>query len=54
MDIIQVSIFQMLRWMLPQRDLWIACKYGAVQMDASTVGLVAAHENTCQFRWMLL
>ena len=46
--------FQMFRWMFPQRDLWIAHEQGAVQMDASTEGLVAAYEHTAWFRWMLL
>ena len=35
----------MFRWMLPQRDMWIACEHGGVQMDASTGGLVAACEH---------
>ena len=36
--------------MLPQRDLWIACEHGGVQMATSTEGLVAACEHTLQFR----
>ena len=35
----------MFRWMFSHRDMWIACKYGGVQMDASTEGLVATHEK---------
>ena len=38
-------IFQIFKWMLPQRDLWIACEYSGVQMDASTEGLVAVCEH---------
>ena len=34
------------RWMLSQRDLWIACEHGEVQNDASTEGFVAAYEHT--------
>ena len=41
MVIIQVLKFQMFRWMLPQREMWIAHEHGGVQMDASTEGLVA-------------
>ena len=33
-NLIQVLVFQMFRWMLPQRDLCIACEHGGVQMDA--------------------
>ena len=35
----------MFRSMLPQGDLWFAYEHGGVQMDASTEGLVAAHEH---------
>ena len=45
MSLIQVLVFQMLRWMLLQKDLWIACECGGIQMDASTEGLVAACEH---------
>ena len=44
--LIQVLIFQMFRWMLPQRGLWIACEHGGVQMDASKEGLVDTCEHT--------
>ena len=46
MGLIQVLAFQMFKWMLPQRDLWIEHEHGGFQMDASTEGLVAAHEHT--------
>ena len=27
-------VFQMFRWMFPQKDMWIACGHGGVHMDA--------------------
>ena len=54
MGLKQVLKFQMFRWMLPQRDLWIAHEHGGVQVDASTEGLIAACEHILSFRWMLL
>ena len=33
-NLIQVLVFQMFRWMLPKKDLSIACEQGGVQMYA--------------------
>ena len=44
-SLIQVLTFQMFRWMLPQRDFWIACEHDGVQMESSTEGIVVTHEH---------
>ena len=36
----------MFRWMLPQRNLWIAHEHGGFKIDASTEGLIASHDDT--------
>ena len=52
-NLIPLLVFQMFRWMLPQRDLWIAHEHGGAQMDALQRGLVDPHEHTTWFKWML-
>ena len=37
------DIIQVLKNLDVQRDFWIACEHGGVQMDASTDGLVVPH-----------
>ena len=46
MGITYMLKFQMFKWMLQQRDLWIALEHGGGQMDAFKEGLVAACEHT--------
>ena len=44
-NVIKVLRFQMYRWMLPHRDMWIACEHGGVQMDTSMEAPIAACEH---------